>query len=162
MLTELFWRKVQKSNACWLWTGSVNSEGYGQIRQHRRLLLAHRLAYEECNGPVPAGLMVLHRCDNPRCVNPDHLFVGNNSDNMRDCAAKGRSNFQTKPLRGERHPQSKVTWDVVRKIRSEYAHGGVTKLFLARKFGIGACQVGNIISGKHWREDAWNLQVPAA
>jgi hypothetical protein len=87
------WEKVQKepNGGCWLWTGGTTNGGYGVIGVGRgRLHRAHRISWEIANGPIPDGLKVLHRCDNPPCVNPAHLFLGTQVDNMRDCAAKGR------------------------------------------------------------------------
>lgn len=93
-LAERFWAKVRKSKGCWEWTGAKQHNGYGFIHTGghviRRPLRAHRASWELHYGPIPAGLWVLHRCDNPSCVRPDHLFLGSRSDNMKDCAAKGR------------------------------------------------------------------------
>ena len=86
-----FNEKVRKTDGCWLWTASVVSDGYGQMWLGRTMVRAHRLSYEIHKGPVPKGLFVCHRCDVPRCVNPDHLFVGTNQDNQRDSASKGRT-----------------------------------------------------------------------
>lgn len=91
---ERFWSKVNKTDDCWLWTAST-VRGYGQfhvayadgIAQH---LSAHRYAWEHFNGPIPDGLSVLHRCDQPLCVNPIHLFLGTQSDNLHDASRKGR------------------------------------------------------------------------
>lgn len=95
-LEERFWEKVEKlegDNACWVWTSNINRTGYGQIGQGGqggKTLSAHRLSYEWHFGKIPEGLSVLHRCDNRRCVNPEHLFIGTAIDNVRDCIAKGR------------------------------------------------------------------------
>lgn len=92
-LAERFWRRVDKSGPCWIWTGAQGHHGYGRIGiggHDGPTVLAHRVAWELSNGPVPEGLCVLHRCDNPPCVNPDHLFVGTQADNIRDCKEKGR------------------------------------------------------------------------
>jgi hypothetical protein len=97
-IADRFWAKVEKMpDGCWVWQAARSVSGYGLlapsggVRGDRR---AHRVSWELHNGPIPAGLWVLHSCDNPPCVNPDHLFLGTRSDNMRDCASKGRLNTQ--------------------------------------------------------------------
>ena len=86
-----FWRFVEKTEGCWLWTGAKTGGGYGYIRRSgKEKMSAHRASWEMHNGPVPEGLWVLHRCDTPACVRPDHLFVGTRADNMRDAHEKGR------------------------------------------------------------------------
>lgn len=93
-LAERFWAKIQKTEGCWLWIGGHNAEGYGRLGRGERgsvIDYAHRVSWEIANGPIPDGLWALHRCDNPRRVRPDHLFLGDRSDNMRDCYAKGRA-----------------------------------------------------------------------
>lgn len=94
--TQRFWAKVDKRGLeeCWLWTASLFRLGYGQFRAgpgQKRNVLAHRFSYEVAHGPIPVGLCVMHTCDNRRCVNPAHLRLGTHTDNMRDCAAKGRN-----------------------------------------------------------------------
>jgi hypothetical protein len=88
-----FWAKVRKSEQCWEWQGSRNPDGYGNVRAYRerRTLKCHRVAYELSYGEAPSELHVLHHCDNPACVRPDHLFLGTHTDNMRDKERKGRS-----------------------------------------------------------------------
>jgi hypothetical protein len=85
---------VDAATGCWNWQRSKTGHGYGDARECGKGILIHRRAYELWKGNIPHGLFVCHKCDNPICCNPDHLFVGTRSDNMKDCAAKGRLNFQ--------------------------------------------------------------------
>lgn len=103
----------QDISGCWLWTGSVNACGYGTIGRNGRSGLAHRLAYEMYCGPIPEGLNVLHKCDTPRCVNPDHLFLGTQAENIADMESKGRSVHP----HSENHGRATLTNEEVRLIR---------------------------------------------
>jgi hypothetical protein len=95
-IEERFFSKVNRTpdGGCWLWNGAVQHNGYGYLhvggRFERRPVRAHRFSWELHRGPIPEGMHVCHSCDTPACVNPDHLFLGSRSDNMRDCASKGR------------------------------------------------------------------------
>lgn len=83
----------EPNSGCWLWTGAMTTEGYGQIRadgKQRKTLVAHRVSHELYNGPIPSGLFVLHKCDTPACVNPAHLSTGTQKENIHDCISKGR------------------------------------------------------------------------
>jgi hypothetical protein len=86
-----FFEKVKKTKKCWLWTGHKDPNGYGRIAMGRELLeKSHRMSYMIHKGPIPKGLVVMHICDNPPCVNPDHLQIGTNADNLNDSYKKGR------------------------------------------------------------------------
>lgn len=93
-LEDRLWFSVSKSDDCWEWTGACFPNGYGHIVQGGKHLLTHRVSYELAFGAVPDGLCVLHRCDNRRCVRPDHLFLGTHQENMDDMRKKGRSRHQ--------------------------------------------------------------------
>lgn len=96
-----FWSKVQKTETCWLWTGEASSHfGYGRLHVNGRRTRAHRYSWELHNGAVPEGKFLLHSCDNPRCVRPEHLRVGTQRENMADKTARGRQ------ARGQRHGMS--------------------------------------------------------
>jgi hypothetical protein len=96
----------EPNTGCWLWVGSTNNKGYGQLFMNGRLQLAHRVSYQLHAGPIPDGVIVCHKCDNPPCVNADHLFLGTQTTNMADMSSKGRHGSRTKPERvprGARH-----------------------------------------------------------
>lgn len=132
---------------CWLWTAHVNSMGYGMIGlpQQRAKVLAHRYSFELVNGPIAAGMLICHRCDTPRCVNPAHLFLGTHQDNMDDCARKGRKSGGRQP--GEQHPRSRLTDEAVRIIKSS----SDTHAALARRFDVTASAVQAVRQGKTWK-----------
>ena len=112
-VADRFWQRVAKGVDCWLWTRGCYPSGYGKIAVGKRAFRAHRIAWELTRGPIPDGLFVLHACDNPPCVRPDHLFLGDRLDNARDALKKGRLMI----------PRLVATAEVVRVIRSEYRRG---------------------------------------
>lgn len=106
-----FMRHVDLSvDACWLWTGSLNEHGYGQVRMPPTVWKAHRVSYALFVGAIPAGLFVCHHCDTPACVNPDHLFLGTAQDNIRDMWAKGRGVWKTHCKHGHEYTAANTMW----------------------------------------------------
>lgn len=144
---DRFDKFVQKTDGCWIWTGFLDKAGYGQInRGNNRCIFAHRAAYVlHTLKEIPEGLEVCHHCDNPRCVRPDHLFLGTQADNMADCANKKRH------ARGESHYTAKVNWETVRKIRELNAIGR-SHQSIADEFGLKRRHVCKIANGKIWVE----------
>lgn len=134
---QRFWLKVNKGPGCWEWTGACNTAGYGLLRVDQRSRGAHRYSYELHVGPIPAGLIVCHRCDNRRCVNPAHLFVGTYQDNMDDMKAKGRGVIT--------RPRAKLTDDQVREIRRAFARGDASQRQLARVYGVNQMAVSRLV-----------------
>lgn len=179
LVVERFWAKVDKDGPvpthlpslgpCWVWTRATTEWGYGVLRFSGRRWRAHRVAWEMANGDIPQGQLVLHRCDNPRCVKnvadesgPAHLFLGTNDDNMADMVAKGRgagavgerNGTHTKPerrARGNRHPNTKLTPAIVLGIRDRVARGE-TRTSVAKDLGVSVNTVSLIVMGKSW---AW-------
>jgi hypothetical protein len=144
---ERFWEKVDRrgSDECWLWTSTRNPKGYGHFQSGRRAMLAHRMAYLLTYGPIPGRLDVLHRCDNPPCVNPAHLFAGTHAENMADMVAKDRS----RKNRGESIGASKLTASQVQVIRQKYS-AGVKVCVIAEEFGINRNTVRHIVRRITW------------
>ena len=111
---DRFFSKVHKTDSCWLWIAKwKDNKGYGRFHFRNKDWCAHRVSYVLHKGEIPDGMCVCHTCDNPGCVNPDHLWLGTVKQNIRDCKRKGRMNDR----RGEKHPRSRLTKDDVIKIR---------------------------------------------
>jgi hypothetical protein len=144
---ERFWSKVSKSDKCWIWTISKDHAGYGYFSLSGKTVKAHRVAWELTYGDIPDGLCVLHRCDNPSCVNPEHLFLGDTVINNRDRAAKGRNRDQS----GERHNNSFLTTADVLSIRAKFASGNYTYAQLSEIYGVHKMHIGGIIRRVYWR-----------
>lgn len=155
MNVDLFWSKVFKheGNGCWEWIGRLCDKGYGYFdltegRARKWKERAHRLAWTLVNGPIPAGLHVLHRCDNPKCVRPSHLFLGTHLDNMRDKVQKGRQARNTH-IRGEQQGNSVLTEAKVIEIR-QLASQRVPQSAIAKQIGVGQGHVSKVVNRKIW------------
>jgi hypothetical protein len=153
---EKFWQKVDRRgpDECWPWQGGVDEKGYGHVilyprttkagRKHTR---AHRYAWTLTHGEIPDGVLICHRCDNPPCCNPNHLFPGTGSDNMQDMWQKKRHS----DLQGEKNGRARLTWEDVLEIRRRYAAGGVTFQSLADERGMNKSAMHRLVRGLTWK-----------
>ena len=148
---QRFWSKVNKTESCWLWTASTDDCGYGILTRtlgnenERVSYKAHRLSYEMHKGEIPEGSYVCHTCDVPSCVNPDHLWLGSQKDNMVDASDKGRLG----KAKGERIGLSKLTEEQVLKIRQ--MAGSMTQCEIANIVGVCQQTVGRVINRTLWK-----------
>lgn len=136
---ERFWIYVQKTeNECWEWQGAKNLKGYGKYLLNGKMMLAHRASWIIHNGTIKNGLCVCHKCDNPPCVNPDHLFLGTNHDNIDDMVNKGRQ-------------KRSFTDEQILEIRSKHKDG-LSQCKLAKEYGGSRCQIRNMVNGMTYKE----------
>lgn len=166
-ISNHFWSRVDRKEnpyACWEWKGPINTYrmGYGIVSIHRKTKRAHRVAFELAYGNIPDGKLVLHKCDNPRCCNPAHLFLGSHKDNSRDMVSKGRMsiacwkspNRKSPPvLKGEKNPMAKLNWIAVRKMRNKHTDEGTSVADLAREFGISWTLAKMVIANQIWNPE---------
>jgi len=146
-LLERFNDKCTKTDTCWIWTGAVHRQGYGRIRRgfkEGKTIQAHRAAYELFKGEIPLSMFVCHTCDNPSCVNPDHLFLGTIEENTEDMVRKGRA------AKGIDRPNVKLTESEVIEIREKYATGNYSQRQLGKIYDIGYTNIYSITKGKTW------------
>ena len=148
-LEQRFWSKVSigPKEHCWPWTGKAKVRDYAQIEIDYKNYLAHRIAYELTHGPLPPGIRILHKCDNPPCCNPSHLFPGTQHDNAIDARDKGRLYVTY----GAACHFAKQSPEQVEEIRKSYIPYKTTRKMLATKFGISMSLVEKIVYGEAWR-----------
>jgi hypothetical protein len=145
-----FFDKVKKTKGCWEWIASKNQYGYGHFWINKFLFLAsHRISWMIHNGKIPKGICVLHHCDNPSCVRPDHLWLGTKGDNAIDMVRKGRNKYGD--VRGEKNGCAKLVKKQILKIKKLW----ITKKFiqkeLAKNFGISQQQISRILNRNRWK-----------
>lgn len=145
-LEERFHAKIDKSKGCWLWQGSVALSGYGRITFEGKTYRAHRLSWILHRGDIPEGLVVCHSCDTPSCVNPNHLWIGTNADNIADRDAKKRT-----AKGSEISNSNKLTEEEVLSIRRLHADEALSWKELSRRFKVSDVQVRNIVLRKSWK-----------
>ena len=144
---DRYWRFVDRRGPddCWPWLAFCDWDGYGKFTNAKRQSVgAHRFGYALAHGPIPEGIKVLHRCDNPPCVNPVHLFLGTTADNNRDKGEKGRA------PRGEAHKRSVLTTAIVQEARFRYQNGDRTT-HMAKEYGVLAVTLQAAIARRTWR-----------
>jgi hypothetical protein len=148
-MNDRFWKRARVAegfNSCWLWQGSTHRQGYGRVGyKGNRAAFAHRVSWELTHGPIPDGAHVLHRCDNPPCVNPAHLFLGTHQDNMRDMADKGRAPGLQR--RGAASSKAKLTDAQAARVK----HGTEPLTALAAELGVTYQALHYIRKGVTWR-----------
>ena len=162
-ITSRFWSYVDKSagpDACWLWTGGKRRE-YGRFHvSHRQAVGAHCFSYTLTHGAIPEGIFVCHHCDTPLCVNPAHLFLGTNRQNIRDAMRKkrlasglrnGKYTHPEATPRGQRHGRALLTAAQVRNIRKRYPLGKVSYGALAQEYGVGKSTIFHIVKRDTWQ-----------
>lgn len=169
--TARFFSKVQQGHPdqCWLWIAARDKDGYGRFFLNGQTRRAHRVSYEIVHGPIPDELETLHSCDNPPCVNPNHISVGTSLDNSQDCIQKGRHIWTTNPERcprghahylygqvvcslpGETNPAAKLTEVQVIAIRAAHAEGQFNYRQIATCYGVTAECIGHIVRRRAWK-----------
>jgi hypothetical protein len=147
---DRFLEKIEVSeNGCWIWKGAKLRGGYGHFRRHINgkwvMFKAHRYAYEYFNGPLEKHLLVCHKCDNPECVNPEHLFKGTNKDNAADKVKKGRLVF------GRNKKHQWLTLEIVNSIRKDHKEG-LKNFEISEKYEISPSQVSRVVKNQIWKE----------
>lgn len=154
-IEQRFWEKVNKTETCWIWTGSLTKNGYGEIGlggREKGNIYAHRLSWQIHYGSIPEGKEVCHNCpngDNPACIRPTHLFLGSHLQNMQDAVKKGRLDN-----RGAKNGMAKLTEEMVRQIRAIHAGGGRSMRSIAIAFGLSPGSARRIILRLDWKHVA--------
>ena len=142
-----FWSRIniKNNNECWEWTGCILNDGYGQIRMDWKKYRTHRLAWELTHGIISDELQVLHKCDNRKCCNPNHLFLGTHQDNMNDMTRKERQ------AKGIKNFKSKLNEKQVKEIRNLYLSGKYSQRQLGKMYNVKHCTIGRIINKINWK-----------
>jgi hypothetical protein len=153
-LSKRFFSKIERTDACWNWTGIKWQSGYGDFRTYKDnksiSTSAHRYSWELHFGEIPEGMYVLHKCDNRGCVNPEHLFLGTQKENIQDMVNKGRAPINA--LRGTESPKAKLTADQVREIRKLYENPTYGFRKIAKMFGVSKHSISLIVKKESYKD----------
>lgn len=143
-ITARLYKNIYKNpeNGCWEWMGYLSKFGHGRIGYRDKVYLTHRISYELNKGIIPEEMLVCHTCDNPKCVNPEHLFLGTQKDNLQDAFDKDRL-YKIPAMPGENNPMAKITNEEAKKIRSELKQG-FTGAYLAKKYNVSTTHISRI------------------
>lgn len=144
-LSDRFDRYVKKGDGCWTWLSYIDPQGYGRLNYNGKPMLASRVSYLIHFGEIPKGMAVCHKCDNPSCTNPDHLFLGTQADNVADMHMKGRARKRGK--KGASHHNAKLTDNDVKAIR----RSGDSTAAIARQYNVSRATIHAIVNGKTWK-----------
>ena len=152
-----FEKNVQKlsENECWLWQGSVNRRGYGRIIHSNKEYGAHRVSWMLAHGLIPPNMLVCHHCDNPPCVNLNHLFLGTDNDNIQDKVKKGRARGAHI---GEKHHNARLTVEDVKQIRDMYSTGLYSQTVIGILFGLSQARISRIVNRQEWASGGLEVQ----
>jgi hypothetical protein len=158
---RLYNRRIISKNGCWEWQGYLDKDGYGQIslchQNKKKTTTCHRISYIIHKGDIPEGMMLRHSCDNRKCFNPEHLDIGTAQDNSNDMITRGRyivtsGAFRKGDQEGENNTRAKLNWEIVNKIREDYAkgipYGGLKKM--ASEYGIAYVTIQKVVANKIW------------
>jgi hypothetical protein len=148
LISERFFEKVEKTSNCWNWMGALSSKGYGYFWLENKMELAHRISWILIHGYIPEGFEVMHECDNPKCVNPDHLFLGTHAQNMADMKNKNRAGRNWR--KGSQCAHAKLDEEQVKKIIHEIKLGRA-HINLAHEFGVSRTAITAIATGRNWK-----------
>ena len=144
-IADRLWEKVKKQegDGCWEWFGAADQHGYGSMTIEHRRKKAHRVSYELVHGPIPEGLHLCHKCDNPKCVRPDHLFPGTAKVNLQDAAAKGL-------LAGEIQGVAKLSNDQAKAIYQSFIESSGNPRSVAERHGVSRSCIIDLLKGRRW------------
>lgn len=144
---------IKDGDVCWNWKASLMNSGYGQFLYTRegktKNISAHRMAFQLFKGEIPSGMQVNHTCDNKRCVNPIHLYIGTQSENLYDAVNRGR--HKSNNLFGNKNPKTKLNIEDVIKIRESYKSGTASQGALAKKYGVSQANISSIVLRETWK-----------
>lgn len=147
LTVKRFWEKVDKSGDCWIWIAGTDKDGYG-VFNNNGYAKAHRFAYEITFGEIPKNKIICHHCDNPSCVNPNHIYLGTYKSNARDRQSRNRGRDQY----GVKNSMAILNWSKVRKIRAMWQSGNYTQKAIAEYFNVSRGCITGIIHNVNWRE----------